>query len=65
MIKIESLFENKERIVIDDDKLEHFLNGVKLKYNLKNEIYRIYNKNEDFIGTGEVKDKRLKRDVII
>ena len=50
---------------MDSKKIELFLNGVKLKSNLQDGIYKIYNKNNIFIGTGEIKNKELKRDVII
>ena len=46
-------------------RLDLFLNGVKLKTDLQDGIYRIYNQDNGFIGIGEVKDKFLKRDVII
>ena len=41
-----------------------FLNGVKLSFNLKDGIYKIYS-NQQFIGIGVVKDKLLKRDIVI
>ena len=63
-ISIEKLFKEKEIINLDSRKLELFLNGVKLSYNNLDEIYKIYN-NEKFIGIGIVKDKLLKRDVIL
>ena len=64
IITIEKLFENKEKIQLDDKKLQLFLNGVKLKHEKKDDIYRIYNQ-EKFIGIGIVKDNLLKRDVIL
>ena len=64
MIKIEEVFKEKETIELDNKKLELFLNGVKLTYNLPNSIYRIYN-NEQFIGIGVIENKLLKRDIII
>ena len=50
---------------MDNKKMELFLNGVKLKTDLKDGIYKIYNKDNMFIGTGEIKSKGLKRDVIM
>ena len=64
MIKIEEVFKEKETIELDNKKLELFLNGVKLTYNLPNSIYRIYN-NEQFIGIGVIENKLLKRDIVI
>ena len=32
---------------------------------LENDIYKIYNKEKEFIGIGEVTNNLLKRDVII
>lgn len=65
VITIEQFFSRKEKIVLEDKKLEQFLNGVKLEYTLPEEIYRIYNCLGDFIGLGIIKDKYLKRDVIL
>ena len=65
LIKFEDIFENKGKIILDNKKMDLFLNGVKLGYKLENDVYRIYNEQDEFIGTGEVKDKFLKRDVIL
>ena len=35
IISIESVFEDKEKIILDKEKIEKFLNGVKLSYNLQ------------------------------
>ena len=63
-ISIEKIFENKEMINLNNKKLELFLNGVSLKYELKPEIYRIYNENR-FIGVGTINKNILKRDIIL
>lgn len=63
-ISVEKLFENKEKIELDDRKLELFLNGVKLSFEKNDGIYRIYNK-EKFIGIGIINNKLLKRDIVI
>ena len=65
LISIEDIFNNKQNIVMHSKRLDLFLNGVKLKTDLQDGIYRIYNQDNGFIGIGEVKDKFLKRDVII
>ena len=64
LITIEQLFKEKPNIEIDDRKLVLFLNGVKLKQDKPDDIYKIYNKN-NFIGIGIIKDNLLKRDIII
>lgn len=64
LISIEELFKNNDTINLDDRKTELFLNGVKLTFKLKDDIYRIYHDNS-FLGLGIVKDELLKRDVII
>lgn len=65
IISVEEIFENKEKIKLDDKKMQLFLNGVKITQNQENDIYRIYNKNEKFIGIGIIQDKLLKRDIIL
>lgn len=64
IIKIEEIFKDKSTIELDSKKLELFLNGVKLTYNLPQDIYRIYNNNQ-FIGIGIIENKLLKRDIVI
>lgn len=64
IIKIEEVFKDKNTIELDSKKLELFLDGVKLTYNLPQEIYRIYNNNQ-FIGIGVIENKLLKRDIVI
>lgn len=63
-IKIEELFMDKKIINLDEDLLNKFLNGVMIKNNNIDGIYRIYNKN-NYIGIGVNKNQKLKRDVII
>ena len=63
-ISIEEYFNNKENINLDERKLNLFLNGVKLTFNLNNDIYKIYNNNK-FIGTGVISNNLLKRDIVI
>ena len=63
-ITIEKYFSNYENIVLNERKFQLFLNVVQLTYELKDGIYKIYKENE-FIGIGTVKNKLLKRDIII
>ena len=65
IISIEEIFKNKGNIKLDDRKMQLFLNGVKITQNQENDIYRIYDKNEKFIGIGIIQDKLLKRDIIL
>ena len=65
IISVEEIFKNKEKIKLDDRKMQLFLNGVKITQNQENDIYRIYDKNEKFIGIGIIQNKLLKRDIIL
>ena len=64
IITVEELFRNLDKIELDKRKLELFLNGVQLSNSNIDVIYRIYSE-ENFIGIGIVKNKLLKRDIII
>lgn len=64
LISIEELFKEKKAIELGNTKLKLFLNGVQLTQHNEDEIYRIYN-NGNFIGIGVIKNKLLKRDIII
>ena len=65
-INIEDFFDGEEnRIKLNSRKLELFLNGVKLTYQLKDGLYRIYNESEKFVGIGMVKNNLLKREIIV
>lgn len=65
IITMEQFFCDKEKIVLDAKRKEQFLNGVKLQYDVKDEIYRIYDEQQDFIGLGIIKNRYLKRDVVL
>ena len=66
IITIEKLFIKNEKIVIDTKKkIDLFLNGVQLTYKLNDGIYRVYDCNNNFIGTATIKDMLLKRDIIV
>ncbi len=64
IISIETIFKDKKKIVLDERKIQYFLNGVKLSnFNLDG-IYRIY-QNDKFIGIGTIEKNLLKRDIIL
>ncbi len=63
-IKMEDIFNNYPKIILDNRKKELFLNGVMLSFDLENGIYNIYNDNK-YLGIGIVKEKLLKRDIIL
>ncbi len=60
----EIVFENYEKIELDERKKQLYLNGVRLTYKLDDGVYRIYS-NKQFIGLGIVENKLLKRDVVL
>ncbi len=64
IITIEKLFENAPKINLENRKLKLFLNGVRLTNMQEEGVYRVYS-NNIFIGLGTIKNKLLKRDVII
>ena len=64
-INLETFFYNKESIVLNDRDIGLFFNGVMLTKELKDEVYKIYNEHNDFIGTGTVTNNLLKRDNIL
>ena len=63
-ITIEKYFEKSPQIQLNTKKLRLFLNGVQLTHEQEDGIYTIYN-DEKFIGIGTVKNKLLKRDIVI
>lgn len=65
MISIEDMFKDKEKVILKGKKLELFLNGVRLESNLQDGICTVYNGESTFLGLGEVKERKLKRDVMI
>lgn len=61
---IEELFQNKPKITITPNRLNPFLNGVKLTMKEPDGVYCIYCQ-EDFVGIGIVEKEFLKRDIIV
>lgn len=63
-ITFEKYFEKYPKINLNSKRLQLFLNGVQLTHELQDGIYTIYSE-ENFIGIGTVKNKLLKRDIVI
>ena len=64
IITLEEFFKEKETINLNEKRLQLFLNGVNLTEPKQDGIYKIYN-NNNFIGTGTLKEQKLKRDIIL
>ena len=64
-ISIERAFEGKSMIIVPESRLKHFINGVKLSFNLNDGLYRIYDEKNNFIGIGSVTNKLIKREIIL
>jgi len=72
MILIEDMFKKEKHIILSDIKLKQFINGCIISINKQNlkpslieEVYRVYDEQNRFIGIGKVKNGKIKRDVII
>lgn len=63
-ISIEELMKDKEKISIENKRLQPFLNGIKLTMKRPDGVYRIYCEQK-FIGIGVVNQELLKRDIIL
>lgn len=64
IIPIEQIFELKDRINLNNKLFNKYINGVQIKQDCNDDVYRIY-LNDQFIGLGTVKDKKLKRDLVL
>ncbi len=65
VIHIEEFLKDKPAINLNNKKIRLLLNGVNIKSDLKDGIYRIYNEEKEFIGTATIKNNILKRDIIV
>ena len=65
LISIEKFFKSKESIKLNKKQLDKFLNGVKIRIDKQENICRIYNENNEFIGIGTIEKNFLKRDIIL
>ena len=57
------IFGRDNYIVLDEKKLELLYNGVKLKNNKENGLYRIYDEQKNFIGIAKLEAGYLKREI--
>ena len=64
IISIQDIFKEKKSINLNDRKLQLFLNGVNITQNFEDGVYKIY-KEDEFIGTGIIKNKLLKREIVV
>lgn len=64
-ISIEKAFSDQKSVNITENRLKYFINGVKLSFDLEDGIYKIYNEKNTFIGIGSIKNKLIKREIIL
>ena len=64
LIPVEKILMDIPTIELKEEKLKLYLNGVKIKTDKENGVYRVLVNNK-FIGTGIVKDNTLKRDIVL
>ena len=65
MIGIEDFFKNSPKVVLNDKKLNLFLNGVMLEVPNLASVTRVYDEKCNFIGIGVNCNGRLKRNIIV
>ena len=64
LIPAEKILMDMPKVELKEEKLKLYLNGVKIKTDKENGVYRVLVNNK-FIGTGIVKDNTLKRDIVL
>ena len=65
LISIEDFFTSKDSIQLNQKQLNQFLNGVMISVSLHDDIVRVYDEYNSFIGIGICENKYLKRRIII
>jgi len=66
LIDIETAFKTSEAVTLKtDNELKLFINGMMLVRKKENNVYRIYNKDNKFIGLGVIQNNILKRDIVL
>lgn len=63
-VSLEEILSEENAYILKENEESKLLNGVIIKTNLADGLVRMY-KNNEFIGIGEVKNKNLKRKIII
>lgn len=65
IIEVQEVFKDFENIILNERKLELFLNGVKLTFDKIDGVYNIYSESQEYIGLGVIKENLLKRDIVL
>ena len=66
IISIEDAFKNLNKITIQPLDEKKFINGVTIsEFNNKDDIYRVFSKNNIFIGIGEINKKNLRHKQLV
>ena len=66
IIRIEDAFKNLEKIKIQHNDEKKFINGVTIpNFNFQDAQYRIFNKNNNFVGIGEIIKNNLKHKQLV
>ena len=66
IISIEDAFKNLEKIKIQHNDEKKFINGVTIpNFNFQDAQYRIFNKNNNFVGIGEIIKNNLKHKQLV
>lgn len=64
IISLEKLLSKSPKITIEEKNVEKFYNGVKLNAIMEDGVYAVYY-NNSFIGSAEIKNNTIKRDILI
>ena len=64
-LSVEELFREKQEIKLNAKEIDLLLNGVKITKKEDNDIYRLYDEKNSFIGIGIIENDKLKRDIIL
>lgn len=65
LITIEQFFKKKSSLILNERQLTLFLNGVQQTRKEKDDVYKIYNQENQFIGIGVINKGLLKRDIVL
>ncbi len=63
IVTMEKLLSDLPHINLNEKQIEKFLNGVQISVDKENGIYNVY--TNKYLGTGIVKNKKIKRDIIL